>query len=131
MSALPQLDGVVSADEVHRTATHLASLQLPSGMINILALGSDTERYQAADVAAAMAGLRARAERKDDPFFTRRGFLSASDFLKQYQRLSAVLFHMPLATGDEPASLLWLNAIARHRLPNDLRNALQRISQNE
>ena len=67
----------------------------------------------------------------DDPFFTRRGFLGAGDFLKQYQRLSAVLFHMPLATGDEPANVLWLNAIARHRLPNDLRNALQRLGRNE
>jgi hypothetical protein len=105
--------------------------QLPSGMINILAIGSDTERYQAADVGAAMAGLRTRAERKDDPFFSRRGFLSASDFLKQYQRLSAVLFYMPQVTGDEPASILWLNAIARHRLPNDLRTALQRLGQNE
>ncbi|MEP7190875.1 MAG: hypothetical protein ABI901_16920, partial [Roseiflexaceae bacterium] len=63
--------------------------------------------------------------------FTRRGFLSAGDFLKQYQRLSAVRFHAPLATGGEPASRLWLNAIARHRLPNDLRNALQRLGQNE
>jgi hypothetical protein len=101
--------------------------QLPAGMLNILAIGSDSERYHEADVAAAMAGLRARAERKDDPFFTRRGFLGAGDFLKQYQRLSAVLFHMPLAAGGQPASLLWLNAIARHRLPNDLRNALQRL----
>jgi hypothetical protein len=105
--------------------------QLPAGMINILAISSDSERDQAADVAAAMSGLRTRAERKDDPFFTRRGFLGAGDFLKQYQRLSAVLFHMPLATGDEPANILWLNAIARHRLPNDLRNALQRLGRNE
>ncbi|MEO7910742.1 MAG: hypothetical protein ABIV47_13935, partial [Roseiflexaceae bacterium] len=70
--------------------------QLPAGMINMLAIGSDTERYHTSDVAAALAGLRTRAERKDDPFFTRRGFLNAGDFLKQYQRLSAVLFHMPL-----------------------------------
>ena len=105
--------------------------QLPAGMINILALSSDSERYHATDVAAAMAGLRTRAERKDDPFFTRRGFLGAGDFLKQFQRLSAVLFHTHLAAGDEPAGVLWLNAIARQRLPNDLRNALQRLGQGE
>ena len=105
--------------------------QLPAGMINILAISSDSERYHASDVAAAMAGLRTRAERKDDPFFTRRGFLGASDFLKQYQRLSAVLFYTRLAAGDAPAGVLWLNAIARQRLPNDLRNALQRLGQDE
>ena len=103
--------------------------QLPAGMINILAISSDSDRYQAADVAAAMAGLRTRAERKDEPFFTRRGFLGAGDFLKQYQRLSAVLFHTHLAAADEPAGVLWPNAIARQRLPNDLRNALQRLGQ--
>ena len=103
--------------------------QLPAGMINILAISSDSDRYQAADVAAAMAGLRTRAERKDEPFFTRRGFLGASDFLKQYQRLSAVLFHTHLTASDEPAGVLWPNAIARQRLPNDLRNALQRLGQ--
>jgi hypothetical protein len=101
--------------------------QLPAGMINILAIGSDSERYHASDVAAAMAGLRTRAERKDDPFFTRRGFLGAGDFLNQYQRLSAVLFHTHLAVGDGQASLLWRNTIVRHHLPNDLRNALQRL----
>ena len=31
MSALPELDGVITADEVHDTATHLASLQLDTG----------------------------------------------------------------------------------------------------
>ncbi len=101
--------------------------QLPAGMINILAIGSDTEPDPASDVAAAMAGLRTRAEHKDNPFFTRRGFLSAGDFLKQYQRLSAVLFHTPPTDGDGQAGQLWLNPIVRHRLPNDLRNALQRL----
>jgi hypothetical protein len=103
--------------------------QLPAGMINILAVGAGSERYHASEIAAAMAGLRTRAERKDDPFFTRRGFLGAGDFLKQYQRLSAVLFHTQLAADDGPAVMLWLNAIARQRLPNDLRNALQRLGQ--
>jgi hypothetical protein len=103
--------------------------QLPAGMINILAIGSDSEHNHIASVAAAMAGLRMRAERKDDPFFTRRGFLGASDFLKQYQRLSAVLFHASPSAGAEQPIQLWLNAIARQRLPNDLRNALQRLGQ--
>jgi hypothetical protein len=101
--------------------------QLPAGMINLLALTSDGEPYQDADVVAAMSGLRARAERKDDPFFARRGFSSAGDFLKQYQRLSAVLFHPHLTQNNRPAVSLWLNPLARRRLPDDLRNALRRL----
>jgi hypothetical protein len=101
--------------------------QLPAGMINVLTIGSESERFLPADVAAAMTGLRTRAEQKDEQFFSRRGFLSPIDFLKQYQRLSAVLFHTPLAGGDQQAPLLLPNSIARQRLPNDLRNALQRL----
>jgi hypothetical protein len=101
--------------------------QLPAGMINILAISSDSDIDHAADVAPAMAGLRMRAERKDDAFFTRRGFLGASDFLKQYQRLSAVLFHTHLTADTTPPIQLWINAIARQRPPNDLRNTLQRL----
>jgi hypothetical protein len=103
--------------------------QLPAGMLNLLAISSDGERYHIDNVAAAMAGLRMRAERKDDAFFTRRGFLGAADFLKQYQRLSAVLFYAQPTAGDQPPIELWLNAIARQHLPNDLRNALQRLGQ--
>jgi len=128
----------IRASEIDRTAeppeySRIASTacqkigQLPTSMINLLALTSDSDRYHDTDVAAAMSGLRARAERKDDPFFTRRGFSGASDFLKQYQRLSAVLFHSHLTDGDGRAGTLWLNPIARRRLPADLRNALQRL----
>ncbi|HJZ47443.1 MAG TPA: hypothetical protein VKE41_09775 [Roseiflexaceae bacterium] len=103
--------------------------QLPAGMINLLAITSGSSLYQASDVAAALHGLRARAERKDDAFFARRGFLGASDFLKQYQRLSALLFYAHLADGDGRPSALWLNPVARRRLPDDLRNALQRLGE--
>lgn len=101
--------------------------QLPAGMLNLLALTSDGVPYQDADIAAAMLGLRGRAERKDDPFFVRRGFSGAGDFLKQYQRLSAVLFHPHLTPGSRQASSLWLNPLARQRLPDELRNALRRL----
>ena len=103
--------------------------QLTTGMINILVLASEGDLYHDADVAAAMLGLRTRAERKDDAFFTRRGFADASDFLKQYQRLSAVLFHARPVQGNGQAGSLWPNPLARQRLPDDLRNALWRLGE--
>jgi len=33
MTLVPDLPGILSADEVRETADHLASLQVPSGMI--------------------------------------------------------------------------------------------------
>jgi hypothetical protein len=126
---LSELDRRVDQPEFSRIAGTACQKigQMQVGMINILAIASDTELYQGADVATALAGLRARAERKDDEFFARRGFRGAGDFLKQYQRLSAVLFRSRLEQGGGRPSTLWPNAIARHRLPSDLRNALQRL----
>src|SRR5215207_4710315 len=74
----PTIDRTTEPPEYSRIAGTVCQKigQLPAGMINILAIGSDTEPYHAAHVAAAMAGLRTRAEHKDDPFFTRRGFLN-------------------------------------------------------
>ena len=64
VSALPELDGVVSADEVHRTATHLVSLQLPSGMIPWFEGGHcDPWNHVESAMALDVAGHHAEAER--------------------------------------------------------------------
>jgi hypothetical protein len=97
--------------------------QLPPGMINLLIVAYDGGVYDGFDAPGAMGRLRLLAERKDEAFFARRGFASTRDFLKQYQKLSAALFR-GLAG---PANLLWLNPIARHRVPDELRNILLRL----
>ena len=64
MSVLPALEGVVSADEVHRTAGHLASLQLPSGMIPWFEGGHcDPWNHVESAMALDVAGHHAEAER--------------------------------------------------------------------
>jgi hypothetical protein len=101
--------------------------QLPPGMINLLVFCYDGGVNDGFDVAEAMARLRALAERRDEAFFTRRGFADSRDFLKQYQRLSGALFRGLGEQSGGASGLLWLNSIARHRLPDDLRNILQRL----
>jgi hypothetical protein len=130
---LSVLDRRVEQPEYSRIASTICQKigQLPAGMINLVAITSDTELYGGSDVSTALAGLRARAGRKDDDFFVRRGFSGAADFLKQYQRLSAVLFCNHLGPGNGAQSLLCANSIARHRLPDDLRNALRRLGTTE
>ena len=64
MSALPVLDGVITADEVHDTATHLASLQLDTGMIPWFVGGHcDPWNHVESAMALDVAGHHTEAER--------------------------------------------------------------------
>jgi hypothetical protein len=94
--------------------------QLPPSMINILVLSADDAAYGADDLASGLRLLQERAGRKDDDFFTRRGFLGARDFLKRYSRLSAIRLVTP---GAPP--LLRLQPQARHPLPPALATLLR------
>jgi hypothetical protein len=96
--------------------------QLPPSMINILVLAADDAPYSEDDLTTGLRLLQERAERKDDEFFTRRGFLGARDFLKHYSRLSAIRLIAP----DAPPVLRLLPQ-ARHPLPPDLATLLRRL----
>lgn len=100
--------------------------QLPPSAINLLALTATGAFCTAGDVAPAMKLLKERADRGDDLFFAQRGFEDARDFLRQYTRLSGILFYerWDPAAADPP--LLWLNAQARHPPPADLAAALRK-----
>lgn len=108
--------------------------QLPPSMINVLVLAADGAPYSGEEAAKggsaqnlesglrrAVALLQARAEGKDDEFFTRRGFLGVRDFYRHYNRLSAVRLVTP---GERP--VLWIQSQARHPLPPDLAGLLRR-----
>jgi hypothetical protein len=99
--------------------------QLPPSMVNILVLAADDAPYSGDDLAIALSGaatlLLERAERKDDEFFTRRGFVGARDFFKHYSRLSAIR----LVTPEGPP-VLRLQPRARHPLPPELATILRR-----
>jgi hypothetical protein len=95
--------------------------QLPPSMINVLVLAADDAPYGADDLASGLRLLQVRAERKDDDYFARRGFLGARDFHRYYSRLSAIR----LTTPDAPP-LLRLQPQSRHPLPPDLANILRR-----
>ncbi|HEX8230344.1 MAG TPA: hypothetical protein VF826_13650 [Chloroflexia bacterium] len=95
--------------------------QLPPSMINILVMSADDALYSEDDLASGLRLLQERAERKDDEFFTRRGFLGARDFLRHYSRLSGIRL---VAAGASP--ILRLQPQARHPLPPDLAAILRR-----
>ena len=100
--------------------------QLPPSVMNILALTAAGSICTGSDIALAMKLLKERADRKDDLFFVRRGFGSARDFLKQYPRLSGILFCDTSEQATAARPVLWLNAQARHPIPTELATALRR-----
>jgi hypothetical protein len=96
--------------------------QMPPSVVNALVIyGKPEQQGTRLDVAAAMANLRTTAEGKDDAYFTRRGLDGSRDYVRQSQKLSAVLYR---AETGMPAS--WMNPQARHPLPPELRTALPR-----
>ncbi len=104
-------------------------LQLPPSMINVLVMWVDDGPYGEGSptsgpgevLTAGLRLLQERAERKDEEFFTRRGFLGTRDFFRYYGRLSAIRLVTP-----NSAPVLWLQPQARHPLPPDLAALLRR-----
>lgn len=90
--------------------------QLPPSAPNALLVAIGGGRAEALDVAAAARTLRARADGKDEAFFTSRGFAGTREFYERYLRLGAVLVWCEAAAGDERAAL-WTNRSARIALP--------------
>ncbi|MFL5712628.1 MAG: hypothetical protein ACJ77W_12205 [Chloroflexota bacterium] len=96
--------------------------QLTPSTPNVLLLSIDADTAAGVDVRAATRALRARADAKDEPFFTGRGFDGSRGFYDRFLRLSAVLVWCERATGEARASL-WGNRSARIALPDQVARA--------
>jgi hypothetical protein len=94
--------------------------QMPPSIVNLLWLMAEREISEA-DLTRALMTLRQLAERKAEDFFTRRGFESAADFLKHYRQLSGIVVR------QSGGNVLWLNSLARHKVPPEIATAIQRL----
>ena len=90
--------------------------QLPPSTPNAVLLATDAENAAALDVDAATRMLRARADAKDERFFSARGFDGTRGFYERYLRLSAVFVSAEGADGDARATM-WVNRSARIAMP--------------
>ena len=90
--------------------------QLPPSVPNAVLVAIEGDRAEAFDVAGTTQALRARADRKDESFFTSRGFDGTRGFYERYLRLGAVLVWCETAAADERAAS-WTNRSARIALP--------------
>jgi hypothetical protein len=90
--------------------------QLPPSAPNVVLLALDGGSADEFDVAAVTRALRARADGKDDAWFSGRGFDGTRGFYHRYLRLGAVLVWSESADADARATL-WTNPSARITLP--------------
>ena len=115
------------ADDAETRAARLAAVlvdkvdQMPPSIVNFLWLVNESPMTEA-DLARATAAFVRAAERKDDDFFARRGFVDTAGLLRQYPRLSGIVSHGPPVAG------LWLNPAARHKSLPDIATALRRAA---
>ncbi len=90
--------------------------QLPPSVPNAVLIAIEGKAAAALDVAGATRTLRARADAKDDPFFTGRGLQDSRGFYQRYLRLGAVFIACEDSAGEAGASL-WTNPSARIAVP--------------
>jgi hypothetical protein len=112
-------------DDDARTGKLMAVLcdkvgQMPPSMVNLLWLTAERAIPEPVVIEASIR-LCQFAESKNEAFFTRRDFASASAFLKQYRHLSGIVFR------HEMQPVFWENSIARHTIPTDIKNVLHRL----
>jgi hypothetical protein len=88
--------------------------QLPADAPNAVLVAIDAEPPSQDEIATAMRSLRQRANRRDDVFFSGRGFADARDFHRHYRRLGALFVASRGGTGARA----WSNAEARRQLPD-------------
>ena len=88
--------------------------QLPSDRANVILIAADGLGVLEDDVEAALRGLRARADSRDDEFFARRGLKTARDFVARYLQLSAV------CVLDDASLVCVANREARRPLPREI-----------
>jgi hypothetical protein len=98
--------------------------QLPSGTPNVVLMMGDGGPIGENEVEAAALLLKARADRRDNSFFARRGFESARDYYAHWLRLSGV-FSRSEVKGRVSAAF-WANRESRHPLPRDAVTAVLR-----
>ena len=97
---------------------------LPSAL-NVLVLVADsvdTGGSDAPDLVGTMKLVQERIMTRDDAFFVGRGFGGVRDFVRESQRLSAIV----LRAEQPAAAMLWRNPAARHTLPPAIATLLQR-----
>lgn len=99
--------------------------QLSSGAPNVLWVWGESSVLHELDVGQVMLGLKRSVEQRDAILFSRYGYEKPADFIRYYQRLSAILIQSLSEQGTQPSFVLWQNKDSRYPLPSKVTNLLR------
>ncbi len=105
--------------------------QLKPEMINVLFIGSNSSTHENRDILMAVKSINRNLRWRELNFFSRRGFTDRQDFLQQTTKLSGVLFRsiwVSSSAQDKDRNFLWLNAGAKHPIPEEICEYLRRMT---
>ena len=106
-----------AADGAHVLGQLLTKLhQLPPSVASAVLVAADLDSAQVVDLPTIVRQVRARADAKDEAFFTSRGFGSARHFYQRFLRLGGAFVFSESAPSASRATL-WTNPSARIALP--------------
>lgn len=89
--------------------------QLPPGVPNVVVIVGRADQGFPVDIGAAVRGIRARADAKDEAYFTRRAFEGTRQFYDRFLRLGAVVVWNRSAA--DRAATAWRNPSVRIPVP--------------
>jgi hypothetical protein len=101
--------------------------QLSPDTPNILWVWSESRVMPELDIGQVVLGLKRRVEQRDADLFARYGFAKPADFLRYYQRVSAILVQSLYEPGPDRSFLLWQNKDTRHPLPSKVATLLRSL----
>ncbi len=96
--------------------------QLMPEMINVLFIGSNSSTHEDRDILMAVDSINRNLRRREENFFSRRGFTDKQDFLRQSRKLSGIWFRSIWVSSSAPEkdrNFLWLNAGANHPISEE------------
>ncbi len=99
--------------------------QMLPAMPNVLVIVAGNATQRQLDVDVALRQLKQRIDARDERLFAWYGFRTPADFVRQYERLSAIVLR---SAWDDPIPTvprLWINRQAKQSLPAPIRTLLQ------
>lgn len=104
--------------------------QCIEGMINILAITTNSSTHEPEDVLESIASINSLIRENNDDFFKKKGFEGTDDFLRVSKNLSAIVFKTTWVNREKNYNLVWCNANAESQVPDDLKEYSKHMGRN-
>jgi hypothetical protein len=101
--------------------------QLSPSTPNILWVWGESRAMRELEMGQVMLDLKRRAEQRDADLFARYRLGKPADFIRYYQRLSAIVLQRLHEPGPDRFPLLWQNKDSKHPLPSKVAKLLRSL----